>query len=180
MGDKIKVEVELDLQDLHRYTQTGEEEFFHRPVSITEAVVHAAATQVTAAAKEAIVLEVRELVRKEYREAITTTVAAELERALNAPLQRTSEWGEPVGAPTSLRAVIENEITKQLTVHDGRNSFHGSGKETVVVRVIKEQVNARLTQDLTAAFNTARDAMLKAAQDAGAAALRAAVTKAVG
>lgn len=180
MADTIKVEVELDLSALGRYRQISEDDYEHTPVSITEAVVHEAARQIMEATKADVAKEVRELVRKEWAAAITATVSAELERAMLAPLQRTSEWGEPVGAPTSLKEVILAEMTRQLTVHDGRQGFGGSGKESTVVRVIKEQVNAALTKDLQAAFNTARDAMLKAAQDAGAAALRAAVTKAVG
>lgn len=177
MSDKIKVEVELDLQDLAVFRQVGEEDWSGTPVSITEAVVRLAAQQITKAAlDEATQGSLRARVEAIQSEVIREMVSEKVEKALAQGVQRTNDYGTPIGEAIPLTELIDKEIKRQL-VHSGRGSY---GSKTVLDSVIEANVNHRLTADLNAAFLTARDAMLKAAQDAGAAALRAAVTKAVG
>lgn len=174
--DKITVQVEIDLQDLHTYTQTGEETYHDQPVSLSDAVVAAAARQLLAQTREARQQVEREVARA-HRAIIEARVSEWIEAKLAAGVQPTNSWGEPSGPSKPLSALIDAEIKAQLKV-GSRDRF--GGNESVVDRVIKEQVNARLTQELNAAFATAKQAMLDAAQQAGAKALAAAVAKAVG
>lgn len=177
MSDKIKVEVELDISDLHRYVQTSEDDYADHPVSITEAVVAHAATVLVAQVKTQVQEQVQGLVAEAHREVIKETVQEWVRERLDKGVQRTNDYGDPTGAPIPLGEIIKTEITRQLQP-GSRNAYNN--EKSVLTRVIEERVNARLTADLQAAFETARGAMLKAAQDAGAQALRAAVTKAVG
>jgi hypothetical protein len=176
--DKIKVEVEIDLQDLHRYVQTGEDDYAMQPVSLSEAVVIEAARQITAEGKEPARREVARLVAEYRAQMIQQRVEAWIEEALNRGVQRTNAYGEPTGEAVPLSDVIDAEIKKQLKLRSTNNSF--SSEKTVLDRVIAENVDRRLTEELNAAFLTAKTAMLNAAQDAGAKAIRAAVAKAVG
>ncbi len=177
MSDKIKVEVELDVSDLHRYVQTSEDDFADHPVSITEAVVAQAAAVLVRQVRIQVQEQVQGLVAEAHREVVKETVQGWVRERLDKGVQRTNDYGDPTGVPVPLGDIIKVEITRQLQP-SSRSAY--SNEKTVLSRVIEEQVNRQLATDLQAAFATARGAMLQAAQDAGAQALRAAVTKAVG
>lgn len=175
MPDTIKVEVEIDLNDLRRshMRQVSEDDWVEEPWTISQAVVEiAAARLVEELGKDEQLRKVRDEVT---RDVVRRHVLSRLEKVLTEPITvGTGRYGEHIST-TTLTELIDQEIKQQLVV-----SQNLSRQDSTLVRVIRETVNARLTTDLNAAFLTARDAMLKAAQDAGAAALRAAVTKAVG
>jgi hypothetical protein len=178
VSDKIKVEVELDVQDLHRYVQTSEDDYSDHPVSITDAVIERAARYVADQFKDRVEVQVGLAVTQLRAEIVKETVQAWTCERLEQGVQRTNDWGEPTGQAIPLSELIKHEISKQLQPRTANDRYHGN--KTVLSTVIETEVNRQLTTDLQAAFNTARDAMLKAAQEAGAQALRAAVTKAVG
>ncbi len=172
MADTIKFEVEIKLQDLAAYRQTGEESWSAEPISFSQAVVAETARQL--AAKLITERDLREVRDRTLTQMVAQFAVARLEAVLAAPVRATNTYGEFTGAETTVTALVEAEILKQLQ-HKGGNY---NSPRSVLDRVISETVNVRLETDLKAAFNTARTEMLNAAAEVGKKALQAAVSKA--
>lgn len=173
MTDSITCTVTIDLADLHSYTQVGEEDWGDEPVSLADAVVAAASRRlITELVKDELLTKIRDKITDEL---VRVEVEKRIEVALSKPVRKTNQWGEPNGPAVTITDMLDAEIHSQLTAKTDR---YGN-TTSVLDRVIKECVNARLEADLKAAFGTARQAMLDAAAEVGKKAMAAAVAKAI-
>lgn len=176
MSDTIKVELEISLQDVtrSRIRQVGEDDWEEVPWTWSQAVVEEGARQLVTklGGDEPLNKAISEVVRDTVRR----HVISRLEQVLTEPIVVThGTYGERTKA-TTVTEVIDEEIKRQLMANRG----HHGGSPSVLEQVIRTEVSTRLDADLREAFQTARNAMLKAAQEAGSKALIAAVAKAVG
>ncbi len=173
MTDSITCTVTIDLQDLHSYTQVGEDEWRDQPSSLSDAVVSAAAQHlVKELVKDALLTKIRDQITKEV---VKAEVEKHMADVLAKPIRKTDDWGNSTGPEVTITEMIDAQITKQLT--RGRDRY--GNDRTVLDAAIAELVNARLQTDLAAAFATARNAMIEAATEAGQVALKKAVAVAL-
>lgn len=108
-------------------------------------------------------------------EEIRERVRLELDEVMLQPVTATNQWGEPVGQPTTLRALIVAEATKFFSVKLKSDSYDRRPELTGAQRVIAELVKAELTKELAAAFADEKAKVVKAVQGKAAELLAQAV-----
>jgi hypothetical protein len=171
MPDSVTFEITLNLQDLAAYRQISEDDWDSSPITFTQAVVDRAAHMLV---EQLATDDALRQARDKAVRMIAADYAADRVRAvLEQPVRSTNAYGEPTGPETSVTELIDKEIKKQLVRTDARHD-----RTSVLEKVIRETVNARLEVDLRAAFDRARTEMLDAAAEVGKKALQAAVSKA--
>ena len=115
---------------------------------------------------------VRAITDEEIRNHVTDAIRD----ALNGEIRRTNMYGEPQGEPTTLRALIGQEATKAL----GKDSGGYPHRETVLQKLIREQVEAALKAELAEAIKEERAKVVAAVREQAGQLIAEAVTKGVG
>jgi hypothetical protein len=118
--------------------------------------------------------QVAELRVEMIRAALEPTITA----ALEGSVQPTDRWGEPTGEPTTLRAMVMAEVNRALTKPEHRSGVNRDG-ETLVQRVIREQVTSVLAKELAEAAAIAKAEVKGAVATSAAQAIAEAVVKGV-
>lgn len=109
---------------------------------------------------------IRDIRDEEIREQLRPMVA----ETLSASIQRTNHYGEPTGDPVTLREVVA-ETGRKLLIEPQRNGSGYSTNETLVRRLIREEVDAAFGRELKAALDEAKAEIRTAVQAKGAAVL---------
>jgi hypothetical protein len=82
------------------------------------------------------------------------SVAADLvANAVNTPIRRTNEWGEPTGKETTVRDAIQQQVTTWLTT---RAKDYGRGSDDNLGILIKREVEQALAKDMRAAVDAGK------------------------
>lgn len=82
------------------------------------------------------------------------SVAADLVAgAVDTPIRRTNEWGEPTGQETTVRAAIQQQVTTWLTT---RSKDYGRGSDDNLGILIKREVEQALAKDMRAAVDAGK------------------------
>lgn len=100
--------------------------------------------------------EIREGVRVKVEEEVESIVAD----ALAEGIQPTDAYGSPVGNRTTLREIILKQAD-QLMKTPARDSF-GRGGETVIQKMVREEILKGFKNELTAAVNATKQEILEA------------------
>lgn len=95
--------------------------------------------------------ELRKTVTDVKREVIREAVLPMVEQAISEPIQKTSAYGDPLGAPVTLREVIVDEARKLL---DKRADTYGS--QTVLQKIVAEEVQKAFAAEIKDAVAKAR------------------------
>lgn len=99
-----------------------------------------------------IAARVRDLRDEEVRVQVAPLVAA----AIAGPVQRTNDFGEPVGPPKALRDLIVEQVQQQL--RKPADQYHTGGpRETWVEKLVREQVEKALREELSATIKVEKD-----------------------
>ena len=101
-------------------------------------------------------------IREQLRPAIVETLAASI--------QMTNAYGEPVGKTATLREVVAETGRKMLAEPQRDRNGYGTS-ETLVRRLIREEVEAAFGRELKAALDEAKTEIRAAVQAKGAAVL---------
>lgn len=114
---------------------------------------------------------VHEIMEGEVRKAVVPAI----EQALAAPVQRHSEFGEPVGDPVTLNEYIAN-VARRMLQQGGRPVEQRRGG-SVVEQVIEESVRRVLASELQKEVDAAKAQVREAVRQKGADFLADTVTK---
>lgn len=76
---------------------------------------------------------------------IRTQIAPIVAKAIEDPVQRTNEYGRPVGEPTTLTELIVKEVHAYLT---RRSDQYRSGSQTVVEKFVADAVDKVVKREL--------------------------------
>lgn len=79
-------------------------------------------------------------------EEIRARIVPQIERAMTEPIQKTNDWGSPIGAPTSLPELILKEVNDFL-VRKLDTSYRSNG-QTVVEKMVAEAVDKKVRTEL--------------------------------
>jgi len=177
--DAIHVEIDPHATLPERYLGADEDGPRYGPMSLYDAIICEAAHRLVEDAKKDGLKEdyrsLTEHVRQLRDEEIRAAVAPEIEAALSKPLRKTNQYGEATGADTTLREMIGEEVRKQLAAPADRYDR----KETVLQRVIKEEVDRALTDELKTALAAGKSEVLAAVRKRGTEVIEEAVRKAL-
>jgi hypothetical protein len=78
--------------------------------------------------------------------------------AINGPIQRTNSFGDPIGAETSLRAMIVAEAKSMLTANSSRE-FGGREKGSLLQQTLRGEIAAALKAELSAVLQEEKEKM---------------------
>lgn len=82
------------------------------------------------------------------------SVAADLvASAVDTPIKRTNEWGEPTGKETTVREAIQQQVKTWLTT---RAKDYGRGADDNLGILIKREVEQALAKDMRAAVDAGK------------------------
>lgn len=85
-----------------------------------------------------------ERIRAIEDEEIRAAVRELITEALNGPIRKTNTYGESYGEPTTLRALIGEEVTKAV----GKSGGSYERSESVLNKVIREEVTSAFRKEL--------------------------------
>jgi hypothetical protein len=167
-GDHMKIEI--DLNDLgFDYDEEGDK---GRVRTIQEAVVAQAANQIIATSG----WDYRQQVNAVVHEEAGKVIALRVDLALKGQIQRTSEWGEPVGAPVTILDIVREELGKFLGGKTVRDRFaNGSDNKPqnlaeMVARTVADLLRSEFSTEIrkvrAEVIDQLRTKALKAAADA--------------
>ncbi len=111
----------------------------------------------------------RRLVEEIRKEEIRDAVRQEIGHALTTSVQTTNTWGEPTGAPTTLRGIIHAQAKDFLEKPDRYDH------ETAMRKLIRKEVDAALVAELKGTITSAKETVVGAVQAKAAELIAAAV-----
>lgn len=161
----------MDPQAIYRGND-GEDDYFERG-SLASQIVSAAASLLVTQMKDALAKEITKTVSAE----VETQVAEIVKSTLEKPIQKTTDWGSPVGEAKPLRDMINATANDMLTKPTG-DSYSRGGKQTPVQRIITEAVSAQFAKDLKAVTEKARQQALAAVETQAASVLKETIIRA--
>lgn len=144
------------------------------PITLLDAIVDRASERLVEKVLRDDYTSIRMRITETRDEMIREAIAPSIAAAMDAPIQRTNEYGERRGEPTTMRQVVidavHNEARAQL-----RTGNNGNYNKTILQQLLDQTVPKVLAKELgdevAAAKATLRAAMQKSASQALADAL---------
>lgn len=127
--------------------------------SFEDAVIEAAAAKMLADTTETR-RELRERVARIRDEEIRSAIAKQVRDAMDQPVQKTSQWGEPQGDPVTIRELIRLELEQFLSAKPRpRNAYSDDKTPRNMEQIIAETVSEALRKEFDADIRQARKAI---------------------
>ena len=109
--------------------------------------------------------DIRQAVQDEVRLTIQSSVGAIIEKAVNEPIQQHNSYGEKVGDPTTLKALIGKAAEGHLGAKVNERGETGySANQTRLDYIVKKNVEAALDYTMQKEIKQAVEAAVAAAQ----------------
>ena len=109
--------------------------------------------------------DIRKAVQDEVRLTIQSSVGAIIEKAVNEPIQQHNSYGEKVGEPTTLKALIGKAAEGYLGAKVNERGETGySANQTRLDYIVKKNVEATLDYTMQKEIKQAVEAAVAAAQ----------------
>ena len=160
------INVKLDLDAIHVATYNDE------PQTVLDCIIREAGTQLLNQLERDARDGLRRTVKDITAEVIRGRVTTLIDEALTEPLQRTNDYGEPIGPPTTLREQIMKIAREQLKPTGQRNSFAtDKGIDTALKTVTASVVGRELADEVAAAKADLRGRLAASAAEALSAAI---------
>lgn len=164
--------IEIDLADLG--LPTGRD-FDGEPTgasTLQDLIVRAAVDRLLSDTDHQVRSELREKVNNAYNKEVKDRVAALVKEAFEAPVQRTTRWGEKEGEPTTVREIIREAIEKFLKAPARSSNRYHSDPYSNLTELVEDQVKNVMSTDMKKTVEAAKGAVHEKVTDA---ALKAAV-----
>lgn len=111
--------------------------------------------------------DLRKRVNSIRDEVIAEKLRPDIEAAFAGPIQKTNNYGDPVGEPTTLREVVVGRVEEWLKSSD-RDSFRNPKGLTKPQQLIAEEVDRVLAREMKDAIAAAKAEVVAAVQAKGA------------
>lgn len=136
--------------------------------SLQQEIVHAASLELVKQARKGI----EAAVLAEVRTAVAGQVGEIVSETLIAPVQKTTEWGSPVGEAKPLAQLISEQAQDALRKPELRDGYNRGNQLTMVQRIIANEIEK--------AFKVELQGHVKQAQQAAVAAVKASAAEVIG
>lgn len=180
MPEPVKIDVafplNLDTEMTGRYRQVTEDDYTRTEVTLLDLIVEEAARQLVAAASADTRRDVRRMVHDRTIEMIDARIVPMLDEAFAAPVQRTNEYGEPTGKPTTLRELVIAEAQRTM----GRRTDRYGDKPSLLDAALKEVTYKVVQADLKAEVDALKATIRGRFQEVAGQVVADAVAKATG
>lgn len=167
----------ITITDLSLDTVVGAE--YDGSLTLADLIVNAAVARLTKdqAYVEVLGRRLRDRIAAIRDEEIRALVKAELEPVMTEPVTPTSQWGESVGKPTTLRALVLKAAEEFFTK---RRDEYRQPRTTEAERIVAAEVGAALTKELKDAVAAEKAKVVAAVQAKAAELIATAVKEGVG
>jgi hypothetical protein len=155
------------------YDPEADEEVYEGPHSLRDEIVLSTATLLTKSLRGDIQKQINDAVRERVLAEVTEMVRDGL---VNGTLQRTDEWGRTQGDPKPLIDIIRETAIETLEKKNG--DTYGRNKETMLQKLVRDQVTLAFTKELQAEVDRARAEAKKAIHDQAAAVISETIDRA--
>lgn len=136
--------------------------------SLQQEIVHATSLELVKQIRKGV----EKVVLNEVRTSVSAEVAEIVAETLAAPVQKTTEWGSPVGEAKPLAQLISEQATDALKKPELRDGYSNGAKPTMVQRIIANEIEK--------AFKAELQGHVKEAQQAAVAAVKASAAEVIG
>ena len=172
----VQVEnVDLNAQIGDRYTYDEDEQ--RVPLTIGEAIAERVAQMLT---KDDSYKDLRQQIRDMRVEEMRARVVAELEAAFLQPVQKTSQWGEPTGNPTTLRLEIMKLAEKALEIPRPGYSSSYPRETNAVQQFLQREIEGVVKKELAEAMADEKAKVVAAVRAKAAELIAQAVKEGIG
>lgn len=131
--------------------------------SLQQELVHATSLELVKQIRKGITSAVLD----DVRDTVTAQVSDVVAETLANPVQKTTEWGAPVGESKPLAQLISEQATDALTKPTG-DRYSNSGRLTVVQKIIADEVTKQFKSELQGHVKQAQEAAVAAVKASAA------------
>lgn len=164
--------IEIDLRDLGLPTGQDSEGEPTGGATLQDLIIEAAADRLLGGVDYTIKSDLLEKFRTEYNRKIEERVAELVAEAFEAPIQRTTRWGETQGEVTTVKEIIRETIEKFMNAKPGSGQRYSNDPFRNLQEVIDYSVQNIMSGELKKTVEAAKGAIHEKVTDA---ALKAAV-----
>jgi hypothetical protein len=152
--------IAVDVNDL--FTEYDEETDTVVPVDLRELVIREAASQLV----KQYGREAQTAIGHIINDVVTTEIRKVVQTAMGQPIQRTTQWGEPIGDTTTILEVVRGKIDEFVTAKPARREEFGRQRTEAnnLGELVEDTVRKMLTQELAGAVKKAREHVATTAQ----------------
>jgi hypothetical protein len=172
MSTNMKVELDIDIDSLLAPAYSGCDEdgpVYGKPRTIAEVIAEEAAAQLLHKLTNEETRDLYHRVALVTDEEIKAQVRPLIAEALARSIQKTNQFGESTGQPTTLSEAIMAEVQRQLTKPTQGDSYGGSmRRKTLVQEIIGAEVERTIRRELADEISKARAQVSAAIRDEGA------------
>lgn len=116
----------------------------------------------------------RSLIESEVRNVAAEAARTLVAEVLSEPIQPTNNYGEPQGAPTTLRALVQAEVDKWMRLPRSDSYSRNQTMGEVLEKLVDETLRKEMKPTIDAAKKALMDRVVKLAVEGAAAALSSA------
>lgn len=159
-------------------TQVGANWEDGEPITLGDLVVKGIIDQMSA--NQEVWRPLRERVDMIRNEEIREALRPSIEKALEAPLRRTTNYGEPTGPETTLREIIVDEVRSELSKSKASNdSRYGGTGRSLIGDIVHAEVERQLAGDLRKAVEDAKTDLVATVRAKGAEVITETIKRAI-
>lgn len=166
-----EVTITLDIASLLTASKLIGEDYDGDPIYSKPFVDQLVKTTAEKVAKDVLRDELRKQISAQIEQQVHDGIAA----ALDAPVQTTNTWGEPIGKSKTLRQALADKAAEEVSQWMKTDSY-GSGK---FKNFLSQQVDAAVRADLNNTLKQARETTVRRMQETAAQAIADAAKSAV-
>lgn len=163
--------IEIDLADLGLPTGQDREGEPTGAQTLQDLIIRAAVDRLVTSGDRDLQRELNEKLNVAYNTEVKDRIKALVDEAFEAPIQRTTRWGDKQGEPTTVREIIREGIEKFLNAPGrGSSSRYGSDPYANLTELVEDQIKHVLSTDMKKTVEAAKGAVHERVTDAALAA----------
>lgn len=169
--------IEIDLADLGLPTYQDSEGGLHGAQTLQDLIIDAASNKLLGTVDYEIRSDITEKFRVQYNAKIEDRVSELVSEAFDAPIQRTTRWGEAQGEVTTVKEIIRETIEKFMTAKASGGQRYSNDPARNLDELVQESVKNIMNTELKKTVDAARGAIHEKVTDAALKAAVAALSK---
>lgn len=162
--------IEIDLADLGLPTGQDHEGEPTGAQTLQDLIIRAAVDRLVTGSDRDLQRELNEKLNVAYNTEVKDRIKALVDEAFEAPIQRTTRWGETQGEPTTVREIIREGIEKFLNAPARGANRYNSDPYSNLTELVEDQVKHVLSTDMKKTVEAAKGAVHERVTDAALAA----------
>lgn len=174
----VTIGLDTPVEDIRRWSGDPEDPEPEPAQTIRDVIVERAASMLAHSSRD-LNRKVQERAMQMVEEGMRARVDALIEETLTNPVRKTNDWGEPVGEPTTLRAMVLKEAQGWLTrqpSRDGSRYRSDDATKASAAELVQKTVDEVMSRELAEQVKAAKAEVQKRVQTTAAGVIAKAVS----